>query len=349
MSRGPIVHVLSDPAGGGRRQALLLARHQVEQGHRVVLYQPAPAAPAEGVDVELLPEGDRSRTRVLASAARSAAVLHIHGTRAGAWALPVLPAARSVLTFHGLHPLRRPASPRYRLAAWALVRAEVAAVRAAICVAENERATLERMRIPVRKLHVVPNGVPSVPRVSEKERQAARADLGLPPDAYVIAWIGRMAEQKVPSRAVEIARGLDDATLLMVGDGPLAAEARREAPPSVRFVGAVPDARPVMAAASVLLNPSLWEGLPLAVLEAMWAGLPVVASDVDGNREALGTAGWLVPRHDVEGYRAALRELRDPAVRERLAQAARVRVVQRFSLERMLRETDAVYARVTAT
>jgi glycosyltransferase involved in cell wall biosynthesis len=102
----------------------------------------------------------------------------------------------------------------------------------------------------------------------------------------------------------------------------------------------------------VFLMTSAWEGLPVAALEAMATGLPVVATDVGGVREAIdGTVGALVAESetttaDITG--ALLELVRDSSRRKSAGRAARVRVERDFSIERMLAELDAVYARAFA-
>jgi glycosyltransferase involved in cell wall biosynthesis len=102
----------------------------------------------------------------------------------------------------------------------------------------------------------------------------------------------------------------------------------------------------MLAAGDVVLSTSLWEGLPLVVLEAMAVGRPVVASNVVGNSDALGNAGKVVAQEDVGGFRSAILSLREPSARSVLARAGQRRVAEFFTVERMLAETDAIYAEV---
>ncbi|MFX4294370.1 glycosyltransferase family 4 protein [Streptomyces bohaiensis] len=150
-----------------------------------------------------------------------------------------------------------------------------------------------------------------------EETQQTLVDGGRPP---VVVCVGRLCRQKgqdVLLRAwPEIAARVPDARLVLVGDGPDEERLRAMAPAGVDFVGAVPDAAPWYAAASLVVAPSRWEGMALVPLEALAAGRPVVMSDVAGARESLPpahTALCLVPREDpVTLGRAVVRLLNDP-------------------------------------
>jgi glycosyltransferase involved in cell wall biosynthesis len=105
----------------------------------------------------------------------------------------------------------------------------------------------------------------------------------------------------------------------------------------------------VLAEAQVFALATHWEGLPLSVLEAMRSGLPVVATDVGGVREAVveGETGFLVGRGDEAGFRERLaRLLQDPRLRASLGEAGRKRYEEAFTLERMIRETWRLYEEI---
>ena len=195
-------------------------------------------------------------------------------------------------------------------------------------VAAVSRALEMRLRRWIRAAPVafVPNGLPPAQPISPAERDAARARLGVNPDAYVIALIGRLAPEKGHRILFEAARDLE-ATLLVAGDGPLRDELRAGARGlDAKFLGYLEDARDVFAAADVVALPSLTEGLPLVALEALALGRCVVASAVGELPELLsGGAGVLVPRADVAALSAALHRLRDPRERASIERAAILR------------------------
>lgn len=120
--------------------------------------------------------------------------------------------------------------------------------------------------------------LPGARSLTLPSRVDARAGLGLAPDAFVVAWVGRMVRQKNPDRALEAARLMPDTTWLMAGDGDLAGHVAATAPANVRLPG-WSDPAPILAAADVYVHTADWEGFPYSVIEALQAGLRVVATD----------------------------------------------------------------------
>jgi len=143
---------------------------------------------------------------------------------------------------------------------------------------------------------------------------------------------------------------------ILVGDGPTrpgVEELARELGLAdwVEFVGWRTDVADILARAQVFVLSSRWEGLPISILEAMRAGLPVVASQVGGVGEAViaHETGWLVPPGDAGQLSQRIEELCvDPSLRARMGVAGRRRWEDRFRVERMVEETSALYADVLA-
>ncbi len=120
--------------------------------------------------------------------------------------------------------------------------------------------------------------LPGARALSLPDRSSARARFGLSEDDFTVAWVGRMTRQKNPDRALETARLMPDTTWLMAGDGDLLDEVKRTAPANVRLLGWT-DPGPTLAAADVYVHTADWEGFPYSVIEALQAGLRVVATD----------------------------------------------------------------------
>jgi glycosyltransferase involved in cell wall biosynthesis len=174
-----------------------------------------------------------------------------------------------------------------------------------------------------------------------------------------IVMIGRFSTQKDHAGLLHALASLGDLhwRLSLIGGGPDQAAAvaltrELKLADRVQFLGERDDARAFLESADIFALASHWEGLPYSVLEAMSAGLPVIASAVGGVPEAVidGESGILVPRDDVAAFRSALASLiSDPECRHRLGTAARQRYESAFRFERMLNDTLAVYERVAST
>jgi glycosyltransferase involved in cell wall biosynthesis len=218
-----------------------------------------------------------------------------------------------------------------------------------VCVSQAVQASFNRYPAAYRaKLCVVHNGVEW--RSASETRHEARHALGLAPDAFIHVAIGRLTPQKNYSLLIEAFTGVPEGLLVIAGDGPLRASLEAQVAASglagrVIFLGAIDRAavRLLLRAADVFVQPSLFEGQSNAVLEAMHAALPIVASDIAEQRETLvdpetgEAAGLLVPPYDVQAWTRALNDLHaDPQRRASLAETASESVERRFGLNRMI-------------
>lgn len=233
------------------------------------------------------------------------------------------------------------------------LRAERTAARwgdAIVCVCEYERRlALAKSVASGDKLHVIHNGVADVP----PELRARPADG--PPRIVAVA---RFEPPKDHATLLEaLARLAGEAwELELVGDGPQleairALAARLGIAGRVRFAGYAQDPATVLSAAQLFVLSSRSEGFPRSILEAMRAGLPVVASNVGGVGEAViqGENGVVVEAGDVEGWAAAIRRMiGDAPARARFGAASRAAYEARFRLERTVAQTSALYAAVLA-
>ena len=185
----------------------------------------------------------------------------------------------------------------------------------------------------------------------------ARSMLDLPLAGPVVGSVTRLTRQKDPltfvRAAAAIRRAVPDANFVLVGDGPLRADVEKEAAElglldQLVVAGVRRDVAAVLPAFDVFVLSSLWEGLPRVVLEAMAAGVPVVATDVDGVGEAVvdGRTGRLVPPADPHALAAAtVALLDDPGHAAQVAELARYRLAG-FTVEAMVNDTDALYRRL---
>jgi len=208
---------------------------------------------------------------------------------------------------------------------------------------------------PRPRIHYLPNGVAIPARVDDETRQKARAalaelkpELSCPTGSPIAVYTGRLHEAKGLADLVSAWRRIvarwPNARLWLAGEGPFE-EALRERirsqdlPGRVVFAGVFANVDELLTAADVFVLPSLEEGMSLAVLEAMAIGLPVVATDIPGNRGLVTHQenGLLVPTQDVESLSAAIeRLLDDRQLAAQLADAARRHVQEHFSVAGMV-------------
>lgn len=187
------------------------------------------------------------------------------------------------------------------------------------------------------------------------QRAAVRAELGIDDEEWVVGTIANFREQKDYPNLLAAARLLTDrgvpVRFVAVGQGPLETEMRRRSDElgladRVIFTGFRDDAARVMAAVDVFTLASKWEGLPVALMEALALGLPVVATNVGGVGEAMhdDVDGLLVPPGDAEALADALqRVFADGELRRRLADAASCRASE-FDVSRAVHRIEEVYA-----
>ncbi len=349
-----IAHVvLSMDLGGLESIVLDLVREgrRLEQSVAVVcLERPgllAPQVEAQGARLACLdkPSGIRletfGRLRSLFRELRPD-VVHTHQIGALFYAGPSARRAGVpgvVHTEHGKHYDRRRTRWLGRLAARHASRF--------FCVSADIAASAETSRIvPRHKLHVVSNGI-DTDRFRDGDRGSARRALGIPPGAPLIGTVGRLCEVKrhdLLLRAFQRVRArLGDAHLLLVGDGPWMGRLRELAAglgltDRVHFAGYQAEPAPFLQAMDVFALTSESEGMPLVVLEAWAAGVPVVATRVGGLPELIddGQTGLLVDFGDEGALAHALEGLiADRPGARRLGEAGRDRVESRFSLRRM--------------
>ena len=290
-----------------------------------------------------------------AAAQHGARVVHCHhyspfvyASIARLWA----PHLKIVFTEHGRLSDAGP-SPKRRTANRVLAHAP----RTVVTVSSELKQHLVAEGFPTDRVNVIYNGIDVGPLPDAAARARVRGQLGIDDRAIVVGTVARLDPVKdlqTLVRAVGAQAASRPMTLLVIGDGsergPIEAAARNAGVGSfVRFLGHRDDARDLLAGCDVYANSSISEGISLTILEAMAAGLPVVATRVGGTPEIVDTScGRLVPSRDPASLAATLSELAaDASLRCALGRAARARVEQRFTLDRMIAEyRDAYYAAV---
>ena len=176
-------------------------------------------------------------------------------------------------------------------------------------------------------------------------------------DSFAIGWAGRLTEIKRPLDLVRTLAAVDGASLVVVGDGDLrpaleALAAELGVADRVHLVGYVKDIGGWYSAFDAFLLTSANEGTPVVAIEALAAGVPVVATAAGGTAAVVddGETGYLTAVGDVEALARHLQRLRDdPALRASLGETGRRRVRERFSIDRMVDDHEGVYRRAFAT
>jgi glycosyltransferase involved in cell wall biosynthesis len=290
-------------------------------------------------------------------------IIHAHGTRASS---NVLWAARKlgipvIYTVHGwsFHQDQHPLVRRLRILGekYLTERSEVN-----ISVSASNQQSGKEM-IPQFRSVVINNGIDQQKFDPERAYSDIRAELGIARDSVVVLFIARFTAHKQPlilirafARALTMLQGIGAAGLhlLMVGDGDekdagvaLARELGLE--DKISFQAFRQDVPDVLHAADIFVLPSLWEGLPIGLLEAMAMRKAVIGTRVDGTREVLqdGDNGLMVEPGDVDGLAAAIVRLAaDRELRESLRARAFQTVRQRFDAATMTREIESIYSKV---
>jgi glycosyltransferase involved in cell wall biosynthesis len=355
----------SDGPGGAERMLLHLASELRRRGHRVV-----PVGPARGCG--WLAEEFRDRgfepalfhlrraldwrcltglVRLLRE--RGVDVVHSHeftmavyGAAAARWlGIPHLVTLHGGLDFAAR--FRRRAAIR-----WALRNS-----RHVVAVSEPTRVRLcEALGLPAARIEVVPNGI----RFEPGERCRVRTELGLADDEALFLAVGNLYPVKghivlLEALSILLDEGFSRWRLVIAGRGGEEEALRRYAcekgfADRLHLPGYRADIPDLLAAGDVYVMPSLSEGLPLALIEAMFAGAAIVATGVGGIPDVLrsGEHGLLVPPRDPLALSRALRTLADsPLERRRLGEMARQRAEREFGVEAMVDRYESLYGDAT--
>jgi glycosyltransferase involved in cell wall biosynthesis len=367
---GPALHVAYLTAGlADRGYDTTLVAGTVARGEESMAF----VAQQRGVRIETLDELHRDvaplrDARAILRLARlirreRPTILHTHTAKAGAVgriAALLAGGARPpviVHTFHG-HVLRGYFGAALSLGFRTLERWLAKVTTALVAVSPEVRDDLVRLGVaPASKFRVVRLGIAVDERVAADgaARDDIRKLLGLSQEAFVVGWVGRMTAVKRTGDVLQAMRRLldnqVDAYLLLVGDGPERRQLENRAHElgiarRCLFLGYQNDVADFYGAIDVLLLPSANEGTPVSVIEALAAGRPAVATRVGGVPDVIrdGVDGFLVGLGDTDSLGDRLAELaRDPALRARMGTQGRARVLDRYSVARLVDDVDRLY------
>ncbi|NOY72577.1 MAG: glycosyltransferase, partial [Gammaproteobacteria bacterium] len=211
---------------------------------------------------------------------------------------------------------------------------------------------------PEHKIHVIANGINIQRAQSSLSKKEARVKLGLNDEQLILVCVGRLEEQKGHKYLLEALPLLNEKGIkplcLFVGEGrnknSLEQQARQlNVSAQVRWLGTRHDIADILKSADLYLMPSLWEGLSLALLEAMAAHIPIIASDVSGMKQVLGhNSGVRIPPKQPASIATAIASaLNNPEQVKKMTQHAAQFVNDNFSDQRMVKDIATIYHQVT--
>lgn len=294
-------------------------------------------------------------------------IVHTHSSKTGILGRLAGRMAGVPVVMHTVHGYAFPAARNALQSAFYLTMEWIGTrVTDALVLLKQDDLDLARQRLqtPARKLHLVPNGV-DVQRyapLTEDERTRLRKEqLGIGEHEVAIGMVGRLWRQKNPEcfvrAAIRLLRdGHDTARFFLIGDGelrePLEQQVRDHGlDQAIRFLGWRDDVEKLLGAMDVFVLPSRWEGMPLAILEAMACTRPVVVSDIPGNRDLVlaGGDGFTFADEDDADLAAKLTPLvADANLRHMLGTAGREKVIQSYNLADRMKRMEQLYSDLSA-
>jgi glycosyltransferase involved in cell wall biosynthesis len=218
---------------------------------------------------------------------------------------------------------------------------------------EVAKDVLHYDRIAPSRLRLLSPGVRVEERSVRESREAARERLGI--KGFCIGTVARLEEQKGHEYLLEaisqVRSEIADLAVVIVGDGPRRSQMEEQAASlgvsgCVRFLGTRRDVPLILRGLDLYVQPSLWEGIPLTLLEAMGAGVPAISTRVGRAPEVIqdGENGRLVPPGDADALAAAILDAyRHPEWRRRWKELGEFTIREKYSLDRMLRQFADIY------
>lgn len=351
-TRRRILHVVRPAQGGIRRHVLNLLEQTDRSRFALLLAAPpeflatVPIADFTGVfslriAPKFSPQQDMAAAIRLSSLAREADLVHAHGLRAG-WIAALAHLRRPFPFVVTAHNLIEPDGRLARLGL-SLIGRRTAKV---IAVSDATAAGLVASGVARTKIQVIPNGIDFAHFAQMPASQETRLALSVADAEFVVGCIARLSPEKGVDVLLRAAALTPEMTYLVAGDGPQRAGLAQEAPPNVRLLGRIADTRVLLSVADALAIPSRREGQGIVALEAMAAGVPIVASRVGGLAEMLTDeeTALLTPPEDADALAAALSRLRgDAGLRQRLTSHAKPLVQAKYGLSQMVEAVEEVY------
>ncbi|SHG98912.1 Glycosyltransferase involved in cell wall bisynthesis [Desulforamulus hydrothermalis Lam5 = DSM 18033] len=312
---------------------------------------------------ELSPTRDYAAVRSLVKYLHQSGttVLHAHSSKGAlVGRLAALLAGTPVIVFTAHNSIFYEAWPAWKKKLFARVERLLARFTDKIITVSDalKQELMEMEGLPAKQITTIYNGIETDRFNTKVDVKTVRRRLNIPELGQLVGTVARLAPQKGVSYFLKAASLLKDyqVNFLVVGDGPLADELKQEAcelglQGRVIFAGQRDDIAEIMALLDIFVLPSVTEGLPLTILEAMAAGKPVVATRVGGVPEAIveGKTGLLVAPKDPEALAVALAELIGERDRlQRLGNNGQKYVQEKFTVQNMVEKTMTLYYELLA-
>ena len=291
-------------------------------------------------------------------------IVHTHSSKAGIlgrWAAWLAKAPIVVHTVHGWghHERQNPLIRRFYVLLEKLTQ-RITDALIVVSPRNTEKGLADRIGTP-EKYITIRSGI-EMDRFLEpgRPREDVRRELGIPPEAPVVGTVTRLSPQKSPLdyvlAAALVTAQRPDVHFVLVGSGPLREQVESQIAATgltenVHLTGLRRDVPDLMHSFDIFALSSLWEGLPRVLPQAMAAGLPIVATAVDGNVEAVvdGTNGFLTPPGDPQAMASALlRLVEQPELAARMGQAGRIQAAD-FSARKMVSDIAILYEALLGT
>jgi glycosyltransferase involved in cell wall biosynthesis len=289
-------------------------------------------------------------------------MVHTHGGVAGLWgrfAAFFVPGVKTVYTLHGIHYLNYK-STVLRYFHILIERFWAKFTDAIICVADSEQRKANENRLfPPEKGVIIRYGIDfKPPAVSGTDLMNFKKSIGCDENTTLLLNVARLHRQKGQPWLLEayrdVVREIPNTRLLIVGDGPERAAIGQQIrelklTEQVLLLGFRQDVHDLLAFADIFVLSSLWEGLPLAIIEAMGMGKPIVSTNVDGIAEIIEDQqqGLLVAPRDSQGLaQAMLKMLQNRDLAQQLGRAAQKKVLKMYDIDTMTRNIEHLYLKL---